>query len=696
MAENVINGQTTANSYVNNVPGNGEYDITPLLTVGDEFPLLEGAFGEFTPSKDKTFAFAGIPDGTGIYETQDSYYVFLNHELASTREVEAPATGGSTPGNVGSVPASDVIEEPVVSDISSTVDGQIQGARVSLLQFDKNWNVIGGKNLIETAEDSTGTYKLDTKSGAYINSDTKESFSFSRFCSATLAQSGFEDGPVFFTAEESGATSRGWAVTPDGKAQALDGLGRYAKENVAPASQYRGENSDKTVLLSTEDYADGEVYMFVGQQTEADPNGFKDGDLYALKVKGADSEGQVTEDQPTEATWTKVDDKAALSPDGAVLSDYVNAAGRSTNFQRPEDIGEDPNHPGTFYFNTTGTKEKLGGDVNNDEDNAATPEEAENPYGRLYRFSLNPDNPTGTIKNFELVQQGGPGKGVSYDNVTIDQNGHVLIQEDETAFGGDVMAAENRDARIWSYDIATDKVTPILAVNENAAGSQFNDPEQHGQWESSGIIEADPTARPGKSSYLFDVQAHTIVNSEQNPDVLKGNYVEGGQLLLAKPAGELKFGTPGADDLTAYQDDIVFAGAGNDILDASSGKGNNRLYGQSDNDTLFAGANDTLVGSDSNDILFAGSGGSKLTGGEGQDQFWIVAAETPSSANTITDFQLGIDVIGIGGLPGVTSVDKLDFTQQGDDTLITAQGKDLALVSATQASTLGANSFIFG
>lgn len=696
MAENVINGQTTANAYVNNVPGNGEYNVTPLLTVGDEVPLLEGEFEEFTPSEDKTFAFAGIPDGLGVFETQDSYYVFANHEYASTEEVEAPATGGGTGQNSGEVPASDVIEQPVVSDISSTIDGQIQGARVSLFQFDKDWNVIGGKNLIETAVDSTGTYELNTESGAYVNSETGETLSFNRFCSGYLAESGFEDGPIWFAPEETGPDGRGWAVTPDGTALALEGLGRYSKEQVLPAEEYRADNSDKTVLLSPEDFADGELYMFVGEQTADDPNGFENGDLYALKVEGADDE-TIAEGDTQTATWTKVPDRIALNPDGEVLSNWVNASDRSTNFQRPEDIAEDPNNPGTFYFVTTGTEEKPGGDVENDEDDAATPEEAANPYGKLYRFSLNPDDPTAAINDFELLQQGGPGNGVSYDNIDVDSNGNVVIQEDETAFGGDVMLAENRNAQVQSYNIASDTITPILELDENAAGPEFNDPTEPGEWESSGIIEVAPSdftpeSRPGRSDYLLDVQAHSIEDSE----VLGGNFIQGGQLLLAEAAGELKFGTPEADDLTAYQDDIVFAGAGNDILDASTGRGDNRLYGQSDNDTLFAGANDTLFGSDNDDILFAGSGGSKLTGGEGQDQFWIVAAETPSSTNTITDFQLGTDVIGIGGLPGVTSVDKLDFTQQGGDTLITAQGKDLALVSATQASTFGANSFVFG
>lgn len=533
-AANITGGKTTANPYVTSVSGNGGYDIIPLLTVGDEVSLLEGEFGNFTTSNDKTFAFAGIPDGLGLYEDPNSKnkFVFVNHEFSAERAVD---TG--TPG------MPDVQIQPVVSDISSTVDGQIQGARVSLFQFDQNWNVIGGKNLIETAVDSTGEYVLNTTSGAYTNSGggllSDPVGAFSRFCSAYLAKSGFEGGPTFFTGEETDSTSRGWAIGTDGTATALEGLGRYSKENVFAASQYRADNSDQTVLISSEDYGDGELYMYVGQQTEADPNGFENGDLYVLDVDGADFE-TISEGGTNTATWTLVPEDIALDVTGELLSDYVNSEGRSTDFERIEDLDEDPNNPGTFYFATTGTAEREGGDILTGDDDAEVAEDAVNPYGKLYSFSLNPDDPTGLIDDFQLVLEGGPGNGVSYDNITVDSNGNVLLQEDETAFGGEVMTAEERDARIYSYNIASDEVTPLFEADENAAGSEFNDIEEPGEWETSGIIEVAADALPGRSSYLFDVQAHTIENgvSATNPNVLGGDYVEGGQLILAKPVPE--------------------------------------------------------------------------------------------------------------------------------------------------------------
>jgi len=49
------------------------------------------------------------------------------------------------------------------------------------------------------------------------------------------AEYGFEGGPVWFAPEESGSDGLGFAVTPDGTAQALE-AGSLLKENVVAAS----------------------------------------------------------------------------------------------------------------------------------------------------------------------------------------------------------------------------------------------------------------------------------------------------------------------------------------------------------------------------------------------------------------------------------------------------------------------------
>ncbi len=663
----LIDGKTAAQPYVVNSPDAPGYNILPLLTVGDEVPLLSGSsLNSLTAVAGKTYAFAGIPDGLGVYQAGDKYYAFVNHEFGET----------------------------VVSDISPTVPGQIVGARVSLFVFDKDWNAIGGKNLIETAVDTTGTYNLDLTTGLYTSASGMTLDAFNRFCSAYLAEYGFVDGtgsevPTFFTAEEGGNTSRGWSVAPDGIAVALDGLGRYSKENVVAASQYRGTNSGTTVLLSTEDFADGEVYMYVGQQTVADPNGFNTGDLYALRVGNADYTSALQQGVQYGATWTKVDKSVVFSTDGtplesgAALSTWVNVSGRTTNFQRPEDIGEDPNNPGTFYFVTTGTTNAK----NSTTTRVATPDLADDPYGALFRFTLNPNNPAGNITNFEQVLVGGPGKGNSYDNIVVDKNGNVIIQEDLTGFGDALTAAENREAAIYSYNIAAKTVTPLFYINEDAAGTQFNNPLDRGQWESSGIVEVPSGSSSDFSGYLFDIQASSIVNPSGSTSVLGGRYVRGGQLILALPTTQQYAGGAGNDTITGSN--------GNDVINGSGD--NNILAGLSGNDTIIAGdGNDTAYGDAGNDLfylangnnlVFTGSGNNVINTGLGNDVIYADAgndAITAGDGNNIVHAREGNNRVATGLGNDVV------WAGMGNNSITTGAGDDLIYVSGGGINTINA------
>ncbi len=750
-------GKTSSLPYVNNVPGTPDFQILPLITTGDEVPLLTNTFSSTlapTVSTTQRFALTGIPDGIGTQRVtvggKTYNYVWVNQE----------------------------IPESVFTEISSTAPGQkIKGARVSLFVFDESWNVIGGKNLIDSATDATGTYTLNTSTGLYqstvngvtTNLQASGDGSFGRFCSAFLADTGFVDKtgkpvPVFFAPEESGNTSRGWAVTTDGNAVALDGLGRYAKENVVAPLQFRDTTvGSKTVLFSTEDNADGELYMWVGTKTAADPNGFKNGDLYVLKVEGADYVGQVAEGVQKKATWTKVDKSAVFNadgtpkPNGVDLSTFANAAGNSTNFQRIEDFAEDPTKPGTFYFVTTGTAQKPGTTSagTNNVNIAATPAEAEDPYGKLYRFTLNTTDPTAAISNFEVVLTGGPGKGASYDNIVVDRNGNVQLMEDETAFGGALYAAENREAGVFSFNPNSKVVTQLFSLDENAAGAQFNNPAAKGQWESSGIVEIPSTNVAGTSGFLFDVQAHTVPGTADGQAVSATNpnrYAEGGQLILALPVQEAKVSTAGttgddtviavkgaavdgesdivftgggndevdlttvaasltsggnrvnagkgADTIFVNKNDRVFGGEGNDTFDATDGKGGNRMSGGAGDDLFFLGKGDRALGGDGNDKLYVQSGGDNLlSGGAGNDQFWVVNGEIASGSNTVLDFQIGTDVVGFFGATSLgISATTLKLNQVGDDTAIVFGTQTLATLTGIQASSLSltnANQFVF-
>ncbi|MBG1260707.1 ScyD/ScyE family protein [Nostoc commune] len=153
------------------------------------------------------------------------------------------------------------------------------------------------------------------------------------------------------------------------------------------------------------------------------------------------------------------------------------------------------------------------------------------------------------------------------------------------------------------------------------------------------------------------------------------------------------YGGTGGDELFAGTNDRLIGGSGNDTLDASVGNGGNRLYAGDGDDLLLAGASDRLFGQAGDDILFAGNGNSVLTGGQGTDQFWIANAAFPSSPNTITDFEVGIDVVGIGGINGVDKFEDLNITYDNNGVTISAVGQEIAILQGLKLINLDSSNF---
>ncbi len=195
-----------------------------------------------------------------------------------------------------------------------------------------------------------------------------------------------------------------------------------------------------------------------------------------------------------------------------------------------------------------------------------------------------------------------------------------------------------------------------------------------------------------------------IVNGTPGNDEIAAR---GGQTILAGPGDDLVgpapdstgsnriYGGPGHDDLFARSNDSLYGGPGDDYLSAADGTGGNRLYGGPGNDILFAGVNDYLDGGAGDDILYAGRGGSTLRGGAGNDQFWIAFNQLPEVANMVEDFSRGNNVIGIRSISDVQSFTDLTLTQSGSNTIISAMGRDLAILNQVQADTLTSDRFIF-
>ncbi len=143
-------------------------------------------------------------------------------------------------------------------------------------------------------------------------------------------------------------------------------------------------------------------------------------------------------------------------------------------------------------------------------------------------------------------------------------------------------------------------------------------------------------------------------------------------------------GTSGSDILNGTpQADVINSFQGNDT--ALGGRGDDRISGGKGFDIIRGGkGNDTIRGDRGNDVLYGDNGINTLDGGDGQDLFVL-----GNGTDTITDFTLGTDLIGLSGI----NFNQLNITQAGTNAVISFNGRVLATLLNTNSSALTAANF---
>lgn len=252
------------------------------------------------------------------------------------------------------------------------------------------------------------------------------------------------------------------------------------------------------------------------------------------------------------------------------------------------------------------------------------------------------------------------------------------------------------NSQALDHILVTDSLLPIAEYDIVHVNAEFVDQDSDHDPLLSRFALANPTSTVGNSRLVFGTAGDDEIAAQGRQTIFAGN---GDDLVGSAPSStgsNIINGGRGNDELFARSNDTLLGGSGNDYLNAADGTGNNQLYGGIGNDTLFAGgANDQLYGQFGDDVLYAGNGGNFLSGGFGNDQFWIALNQLPETANTIADFNLGNNVIGISGVAAINSFDDLTITQSGANTVIRALNQDIAVLTGVQASTLSTNRFVF-
>ncbi|WP_407343693.1 alkaline phosphatase PhoX [Pengzhenrongella phosphoraccumulans] len=452
-----------------------------LFTVGDR-------------AADNGYRMVGVPDGLGAYRQGKDLVVLENQELTAG----IPRRHGQP------------------------------GAFVSRLVLDpKTGRVKAGSDLI-----NPGVKYWDYPAGAYAaapgipaGATTGHTAAFGRFCSSSLTEAGQLKhgargyaGQIYFANEETGDEGRAFGVTLDGQAYQLPRLGLFSWENTQAAHN----RSDTTLVLGNEDGGKGQLRAYVGTKQRAgspvDQAGLTNGALNVISVAGVP-------DATSSAAYVKGTSKpftlAPIDWNKAGAAQNVDAAAVGTTLNRIEDGSFDPKHRNDYYFVTT-----EGGSKTPD---PTDPANSVRDGGGLWRLSFTDiDRPElgGTLT---LLLDGTEAPYLNKpDNITIDGEGHLLVQEDP---GGNAHVA-----RIVSYRIK-DGALAVLAQFDRAQFTSGLPGFITADEESSGIIELPD----GK--FLFDAQVHAPSGDPET--------VEMGQLLTLSVDWDGVYGDA-ADDHSSH------------------------------------------------------------------------------------------------------------------------------------------------
>ena len=566
------------------------FSSTPLLTVGDEIPLLEGEFpflqtdpqGPFpvenleavdsgdnplTGSATETFALPGSFDGVTSTNIDGTNYVFVNHSIG---------TEGSTVTN----------------------GGQINGSRISLLAFDEDWDVIGGRNLLERVRIASveGTNALRTT----INPDTGTPFLGLVFAEYVLnpetgdyepdLEAGAPDpdtgegtfivGEPAFLALESDVPGLTWqerleaSFAPTFNALGNDNFTSLGSISIAETGFRRRGGQAIPFIFSGDGADNGLAYFHIANGTTvpiegfgafakeqiisaldfrqtADANGVPfgqtvllspeasaaDGELYMYvgdRVPGnaggfADFEDTLYVLQVTDAEGNVVADETTITEDTALTAQWVLVDGNPLN-----DLDAIPDGKAINTLNSGA----LSDWVNGSDDGILR----STNFANLGGIAEDPNDPSSFyltsstgLYNLTFAEDSPTGAGSltllqagDFDSVEVDDDGNVVVQDNA---GGSFL-----------YDIATDALTPFVAANQ----AQI-DPDGTPPWELEGINATDDNFNStGSSAYLTTVAANSLTDLEDSLGV-------GGQLLLTTPTAPSRFDT----DIFRFQSNIT-------------------------------------------------------------------------------------------------------------------------------------------
>ncbi|WP_347310619.1 Hint domain-containing protein [Defluviimonas sp. SAOS-178_SWC] len=294
------------------------------------------------------------------------------------------------------------------------------------------------------------------------------------------------------------------------------------------------------------------------------------------------------------------------------------------------------------------------------------------------------------ITSATMVNVGGSATALDGNNNLANDRFTTDIGSGTQTFTFDISVQYN--ATVTYADGTTGTVTAVVLQSttgqlflapETAAGSDTNVYEAKPIQSITFNSAASYSGNLGTDRYVTGFDDGFVEGTAGN-DLINASYVE----PVANGTDRIDNGDGISSAGTAWQDDRVRAGAGNDTVLAGlgndyvdGGTGADSIDGGSGNDSLYGGDgvfNDTILGGDGNDTIDGGDGNDSLLGGAGADSI------AGGAGDDYVDGGDGSDIIDGG--PGN---DTLIFGA-GDDTVHGGDGNDF-IDDAIGAQLVGAN-----
>lgn len=376
---------------------------------------------------------------------------------------------------------------------------------IARITFDESFAPVSGEYILN----ATATAQTAQCSGSLI----------------TPEEHGF--GPLYLSGGEWGGASKGVFVTDPtkgasaaGSAQMLSAFGQWSTENAVVIGKDAYPN--KTVAFIGDDHSDdevpsGQLGMYVGDL--GDLNG---GKLYGLKVtsEGVDYEMDMEEGESYDMEFVELEETEIDALDAEAKTKGV------MGFSRLEDIdwrrGSAANQRQIYFAVTGRKKDGLVGKGT--------------LYGRIYKVTLNADDPTGAGK-ISCVLDGDNMDGIanmfhSPDNILVTEN-YAYIQEDPNGYYGD-HTEKDHYARMYQYNLSTGDLKTVLECDQVTAAAQGYGTTESA-WEITGMIDISDIVNKDET-FLLITQNHgwekdqEFTDPKANSDLSNSN--EGSMLYV--------------------------------------------------------------------------------------------------------------------------------------------------------------------